>query len=196
MSVIAPTSPASQTPEGTCGEPEGCWDISELGNGPGAKLDGWELAFTAPFSVFGIDDVPVLKDMGIVANYTSVDSNVEYNYNGNLINAPLLNTSESSYNLTLYYDTDTFSARIAWAYRDAYNQSGPDRSDNLWQFVDDSTYVDFSANYIFNEHWNMTFEILNLTNEKFDLMVDVDARRRLQYNDTGRNYLLGVRYRF
>ena len=51
-------------------------------------------------------------------------------------------------------------------------------------------------NYILNENWNFTFEALNLTDEAFDAMVVVVARRRLQYDLTGRNYLLGVRYRF
>ena len=96
----------------------------------------------------------------------------------------------------MYYEISNFSARISWAHRSGYNQSGPNRSGNLWQFVNDSTYVDFSMNYILNENWNFTFEALNLTDEAFDAMVDVDARRRLQYDLTGRNYLLGVRYRF
>ena len=194
-SVIAPTSPASQDLEGTCGNPEGCWEISQLVNGPGADVDGYEIAFQTPFSTW-LNDVPVLSSMGIVLNYTYVDSTVSYNYNGNAITERLLGLSNDSYNATLYYETERFGARVSVAKRDDYLESGPDRSDNLWQFVDPSTYVDFSSTYRATENLSLTFEILNLTDEPFDSYVDVDARRRLDLQHTGVNWLLGARYQF
>ena len=196
LSAIAPTSPASQNPEGTCGNPEGCWEITQLVNGPGAKLNGWELSFQTPFSELFGADWPVWRNMGIVANYTDVSSNVDYDYFGTIITDSILGQSDNSYNLTVYYENDVFSARLAWAHRSDYLDAGPNYQDNLWQYTNGSTYLDFSSRYIFNEHWDMTFEILNLTDEAFSTEVDVDARRRFTYDNTGRNFLIGARYKF
>ncbi|KAA9131046.1 TonB-dependent receptor [Marinihelvus fidelis] len=196
LSVISPTSPASQDLEGTCGDPAGCWEISQLVNGPGADLSGFEIAVQTPFSVFLGDDIPVLRNMGVVANYTDVSSDVEYNYSGNIITERILGQSDTSYNFTMYYENGTFDARVAISQRDDYLESGPNRSGNLWQFVDPATFVDLSTRYRFNENFDVTFEILNVTDEPLDNYVDTDARRRLDYSTYGTNYLLGFRYKF
>ncbi len=195
MSVIAPTSPASQTPEGTCGDPAGCWEISQLVNGPGADVTGYEIAFQTPLSTW-MPDVPVLRNMGVVLNYTYVDSEVDYNYNGNDITERLLGLSNDSYNATVYYENERFGARVSVANRGDYLRSGPDRSDNLWEFVDPATYVDISSTYHATDNLSITFEVLNLTDEPSDEWVDIDARRRLDLYHTGVNWLLGARYQF
>jgi TonB-dependent receptor len=196
MSVISPTSPASQNPEGTCGNPQGCWEISQLGNGPGATLDGWEISFQAPFdSLFGTD-APFFSNLGVIANYTSIDSSFDFNFNGTTVTSSLIGQSDSSYNATVYYENDVFGARVSVANRSSYNESGPDRSDNLWQYLDDATYVDFAAKYIVNDNLTLTFEMLNLTDEESDFFVDTDAQRRLESYQTGTNILLGMRYAF
>src|SRR5204863_5982328 len=70
--VIPATSAADQSPngEGTCGNPQGCWQISELTNGPGADLKGLEVAFQMPLSELYGRLPPVINGLGIVANYT------------------------------------------------------------------------------------------------------------------------------
>src|SRR5690606_16744056 len=76
-SVIQPLSPADASgpdAEGTCGLPEGCWSISQLTNGPGSNVKGIEIGFQAPFNAFSGGLPPVLRDMGVLANYTYVDS--------------------------------------------------------------------------------------------------------------------------
>tara|TARA_R110001599_G_scaffold323327_2_gene534739 strand:- start:2796 stop:5543 length:2748 start_codon:yes stop_codon:yes gene_type:complete len=196
VSVIAPTSPASQNLEGTCGNASGCWEISELTNGPGAKVKGFEVGFQLPFdSVF--NDLPmIVKNMGIVANYTYVDSDVDYNFRGTTISERILGLSNTSYNATIYYEDEKLSARVSVANRDEYLDSGPDRSGNLWEGFEESTYIDFSSTYSISEQLDLTFEALNLTDEAVDGFVDIDARRRNMYDKTGRNFLLGARYKF
>lgn len=196
LSVISPTSPASQNPEGTCGDPAGCWEISELSNGPGADLDGYELSFQAPFDGLFGTDVAVIRNMGFIGNYTYVDSKVDYNYSGNTVRERLIGLSNDSYNATLYYENDVFSTRVSVANRSDYLESGPNRSGNLWQFNDGSTYVDFAATWSVNDSLQFTFEALNITDEAFETFVDTDANRRLESYVTGSNYLLGMRYVF
>jgi len=195
-SVISPTSPASQNLEGTCGNSSGCWEISELTDGPGAKIKGLEVGFQAPFNTLFGELPGILNDMGFVGNYTYVDSDTDYDFSGNTITERLLGLSNTSYNATLYYEGEKFSARVSVANRSDYLASGPNRSGNLWQFVEASTRLDFSASYQVNDSLEITLEALNLTDDPIDHFVDSDARRRLEYAKTGRNFLLGARYSF
>jgi TonB-dependent receptor len=193
--VIAPTSPADMNLEGTCPDPAGCWDISQLGDGPGSTVKGLELGFQAPFTAFA-EMPPVLRSMGIVANYTYVDSTADYDFLTNTVTERLLDLSNGSYNATLYYDDSIFSARVSLAYRSNYLTDGPNRQGNLWEFVDSETRLDFSSSYNVNDHLKLSLEALNLLDTPFSSKVDVDADRRVAYNKTGRTYLLGARYTF
>jgi len=193
--VILPTSPASMTPggEGNCGDPAGCWNISQLTNGPGAKIRGFELAFQAPFNTFYGGLPVVLKDMGIIANYTFVNSEVVYDFFGNAVKDSLIGLSKGAYNGTLYYDDSRFAARVSLAYRSDYLAGGPNSQGNLWTYQEAETRVDASTSYAINEHFKVSLEGLNLTNSAFSQKVDIDAERRLMYNKNGRTFLLGAR---
>jgi len=74
-SLIAPTSPASQSLEGDCGVAAGCWDISQLNNGPGAKIDGFELSTQFPLEVFSenlsIQMLPTSLKVPVLMNASS-----------------------------------------------------------------------------------------------------------------------------
>lgn len=192
--VIAPTSPASQTPEGICGNPEGCWEISELTNGPGATVKGLEIAFQAPFSAFYSALPPVIRGMGFIGNVTLVDSDTSYDFSGNTVKERLIDLSNQSYNATLYYEDSKLSSRISLATRSDYLQAGPNANGNLWEFVEDNTRLDFSSSYNLTENLQISLEALNLTDAHLDVKVDIDANRRLRYDRTGRNFLLGARY--
>jgi TonB-dependent receptor len=193
--VILPTSPASMTPgaEGNCGDPAGCWNISQLENGPGAKVRGFEVALQAPFNtVFGGLPI-VLKDMGFLANYTYVNSEVVYDFFGNPVKDSLIGLSKNAYNGTLYYDDSRFGARVSLAYRSDYLAGGPNSQGNLWTIQEAETRVDASTSYAITEHLKVSLEGLNLTNSAFSQTVDIDAQRRLMYNKNGRTFLLGAR---
>jgi iron complex outermembrane receptor protein len=195
-SVIQNTSPADLSgpdAEGTCGNPEGCWEISELTNGPGASLGGLEVGFQAPLTAFYKQLPPVIRGLGIVANYTFVDSKVDYDFSGNTITDRLIGLSNGSYNATLYYEDSKFSARVSVAHRSDYLTGGPNANGNLWNYTEPETRFDLSSSYSVNEHLKFTFEMINFTNTPIATGVDVDANRRVLYNHTGRNFLLGAR---
>jgi TonB-dependent receptor len=194
-SLIQPTSAADLSPnqEGTCGNPEGCWEITELTDGPGSTLKGLELGFQAPFSAFYGALPVVVRDMGILANYTYIDSTAEYDFAGNSVTERLVNLSNGSYNATLYYDDSVFNARVSLAYRSDYLTLGPNRADNLWEFVESETRLDFASSYNVTDYLRLSLEALNLLDTAFASKVDLDADRRVMYNKTGRTYLLGAR---
>jgi TonB-dependent receptor len=188
LSLLNPTSPAGQCPE--C-QP---WTISAINNGPGAEVKGWELAFQMPFDAFW-DDVEVLNDFGLIANYTNVDSDVDYTFGSEIVTERLFGLSEHSYNATLYYEVDRFSARIAYAYRDDYI-TATSGTGNRFEGYGPTTNIDFSMRYTLNDHWDLTFEGLNLTDDYQDRWTDIEARRRYEWDHTGRIYKLGARFNF
>jgi TonB-dependent receptor len=198
-SVILATSPADMSgpeAEGNCGDPAGCWNISQLGNGPGAKLRGFEVAFQAPFNTFYGGLPPVIRGMGIIANYTFVDSSVKYDFFGNPIKDSLIGLSKGAYNGTLYYEDPKFEARVSLAYRGEYLAGGPNSQGNLWTIQESETRVDASTGYNVNEYLKLSLEGLNLTDSPFSQLVDTTGRRRLLYNKTGRTYPLGARFTY
>jgi iron complex outermembrane recepter protein len=200
-SVILPTSPADASgpgAEGNCPDlaTTGCWDVRRVQNGPGATLHGFEIALQAPFSTFYSGLPIVLKDMGFIANYTYVDSEVEYQYLGNTLKERLIGLSNGSFNGTLYYEDPKFSARASVAYRSDYLIGGPGSQGNLWAYQEGETRMDASTSYNINEYLKVSLEGLNLLNTAFSQMVDVDAKRRLMYNKSGRTFLLGARFTY
>jgi TonB-dependent receptor len=193
-SVLFPTSPAAESGgEGTCGIPEGCWSISDLTNGPGSTVKGIEIGFQAPFRAFSGALPPVLRDMGVLANYTYVDSTADYTYFGNPVRERLLNLSNGQYNATLYYDDSRFSARASLAYRSDFLTEGPTSQGNLWAYAESNTRLDASTSYNVNEHLKLSLEALNLLDTPGIGRVDVDAQRIGGYGKVGRTYLLGAR---
>jgi iron complex outermembrane receptor protein len=197
-SVIRATSAADLSPnkEGTCGNPAGCWEISELTEGPGATVKGFELGLQAPFKAFYKALPVVLRDMGFVANYTFVDSTANYDFQSNTVKERLIGLSNGSYNATLYYEDSRFGARVSLAHRSDYLTDGPDRTGNLWEFVEAATQVDFASSYSLTKNLKVSLEALNLTDEPYATQVDVDANRRVLYNHTGRTFLLGARFTY
>jgi TonB-dependent receptor len=188
LSLLNPTSPAGQCPE--C-QP---WTITTLNDGPGADVQGYEVAFQMPFDAFW-DNVEVFRDFGIIANYTYVDSDVDYTFGSEVVTERLFGLSKHSYNATLYYEVDRFSARIAYAYRDDFI-TGTSGTGNRFEGYGPTTNVDFSMRYTLNDNWDLTFEGLNLTDDYQDRWTDIDVRRRYEWDHTGRIYKLGARFHF
>jgi iron complex outermembrane recepter protein len=188
LSLLNPTSPAGQNPEGRP------WEISTIDNGPGGSLRGAEFGFQLPLAVFA-PDTPVLRNMGVIGNYTWVDSEVDYTFGDEIVTERLFGLSKRSYNFTTYYENDRFNARISVAYRDDYI-TATSGTNNRFEGFDDTFNVDASMGYKINENFDLTFEALNLTDDYQDRWTDIEARRRYEYDHTGRVYKVGFRYKF
>lgn len=188
LSLLAPTSPAEANPEAQD------WTISTLDNGPGAKIKGSEIGFQTPFTLLA-PTTPVIRNMGIIGNFTYVDSDVKYTFGDEVISERLLGLSKYSYNATLYYENETFSARVSAAYRDDY-LTGTSGTGNIFEGYGASFNVDMSGSYKLNEHFDVSFEALNLTDEYQDRWTDVDTKRRYEWDHTGRIFKLGLKYKY
>jgi TonB-dependent receptor len=172
------------------GECSTLFTVTRNVNGNGGDLDGWEVAFQTPFS-FNPDSL--MHDFGVVANYTKVDSKVDYAApgSGTPNYGPLVGLSEDSWNFTLYFENETFNARISANHRSGYLIRFPDRG------VEESTYWDFSSAWNVNDSWQLTFEVINITDEFFDQRhIADDVARPYVYHHTGTNYFIGARWKY
>jgi iron complex outermembrane recepter protein len=170
------------------------WDFNVPANTPGGPLKGLEVSYQQPFtflpSVFG--------NFGTVLNVTLVESEVKYvDQTGAVVTRDdLTGLSETAYNATLYYDDGTFSARISAAFRDEYLTTVPGRNGNDVEGTTETFNLDFASSWKINDNFEVSFEALNLTDEFQDQWVGRAADRLSYYHHTGREFVLGGRYRF
>jgi iron complex outermembrane receptor protein len=182
-----------------CGAAVGCspsasWNFSTPINTPGGDLDGYEISYQQAFTALP----GLLRHTGLLLNYTSVKSSINYlNAAGAVVATnDLTGLSRESYNATVYYEDDRFSARVSAAYRSKYLTRVPGQEAGTDVDGTNETFnVDASLQYTFNDHFKFTLEGINLTDEFQDQYND-SSNRVSFYHHTGREFLLGVRYTY
>jgi iron complex outermembrane receptor protein len=197
VSVLVPSSPAALDPALRASP---TWQISTIGNGEGATLNGVEIGIQAPFRFLP----GILRHFGGILNVTFVDSSADYTVSGPAIapggglqstvrTATLFGLSKRALNGTLYYDDGKFSARASLSYRSGYidQNSG---TGNVFEGYNSTINLDAAIRYQINSHFEVSLEGINLTDEYRDRYVDIDANRDYEYNHFGRTILLGVRF--
>ena len=168
------------------------FDVRTTVNGSGGRLKGFEIQYQQPFTFLPGPDW--VKNFGSILNYTNVESDV--NFGPGVGQRNLNGLSENSANVTLYYDNDTFSARVSAAYRDSFQRNAVGRVGNDIDFTDEATTVDFSTSYKINDNFKVSLEALNLTDEYRIDFTDTNAERFENSWHTGRLYMLGAQYTY
>ncbi len=186
---------------------------------PGGTLEGWEFSYQQDFTFLPW----ILKNTGVQFNMTHIDSKLTYILDPGTAtvaptfgNGPWLGASPDAINLTLYYETDTFSARVSMAKREGYyttyplaagscspglNSDGtPCNSPLINDFAGSlpTQNVDFSMSYKPTKRLTITLEGLNMTNETTNRFGYGATSQTVvsQYGSTGRQLTLGVRYKY
>jgi len=171
------------------------WSVSAPVNGPGGPLNGYEIGYQQPFTFlpgFG-------KYFGFTGSYTHVTSDMDYvNSAGAVLStASLINLSPTSSSATIYFEKDAFHARVSVAHRAGYlTNAVTDANGNYQNGTNATTNVDAQISYQINDHFKVTLDALNLTNESDDQWVDAADQRDSYYHETGTQYNLGVNYKF
>lgn len=176
-------------------------------NSPGGKLRGFELSAQRPFTFL---PAPFDK-FGAILNYTHVKSDIDYiikspTYAGNprvqtvpavLVTQPLVNLSPDAFNATLYYENAGFKARISGSYRDEYLiQVAPSATNNNDVRIKEKTFnLDGQVSYEFKK-FTVTFEAINLTDQEDSKVDDSTRLSSEEYVHFGRQFYLGVKYKF
>lgn len=166
-------------------------------NGGGGTLTGYELSLALPFNIFS----EKLDGFGIIASYTGVDSDIE-DQNGNDYELPGL--SDSIQTFTAYYEKDGFQIRTSMRKRDDFKGDVYGIGfDTVQVDVLGETIWDAQIGYDFGEAGIKSLEGLsiflqaqNLTNEPFVSLSGDNPLQVRDYQDYGKNYLLGFSYQF
>ncbi len=140
------------------------------------KLTGVELAAQSQFSFLPAP----FDNLGAVLNYTYVD-------------APdvLTGISKTSYNATLYYETNSWGVRGSLSHRSRwYSGHSDDLMSASTRGFEGSTYVDAAAFWNITEKFQLSLDAINLTNEK-DTQFWGQNRYLYNQNQSGTTYMAG-----
>lgn len=167
---------------------------------PGATASTIVAEFTMPVNIEGNNQLTGLElaaqsqlsflpapfdDLGVVANYTYVDAD-----------EALTGISETSYNATVYYETNRWGARASLNFRDKWFTG---RNDSVMSAstrgFEGGTYVDAAAFYNITDDMQVTFDAVNLTNEK-DTQFWGQNEYLYNQNQSGTTYMVGLSYKF
>lgn len=152
-------------------------------NGDEARVTGYEIALTHVFE----------SGLGFSANATIVDSNAKLS--GDTSQTFALEGLGDSQNFILFYEQDTWQARIAFNNREAFLR----RLDNGFNSepVNTETFGqwDISASYDINENVTVFVEGINITEEEL-IQTGRFKNQIFDIEDNGARYSLGVRGKF
>lgn len=165
-------------------------------NSSGGDISGFELSGAYDFGGLASS----LEGFGVIGSATFLDSSI--NIGGNEIQVPGL--SEEVYNVTLYYERAGFEARVSGSIREDFlgEVSAISFSRELVS-VKSTEIWDAQISYRFEEssvEWLQPLTLMlqgqNLSNEPFVTFQNDDPRQIRDFQNYGRNFLLGASYRF
>jgi len=158
-------------------------DFTQPGNGLGGMLDGIEIGVQHDLGGYGIS-----------ANYTYTNADADEERNGDSAGSGLIDgSSKNMFNLTAYYETDEFGARLMYNYRSEWYKGLHFNGDELYN--DAYGQWDASAAWNFNEYLTFTLEAVNLTDEEI-VEYNVNKHRLMSIYSNGRRFVAGVRVNF
>ncbi|MET6756839.1 TonB-dependent receptor [Pseudoalteromonas sp. NCIMB_1079] len=162
--------------------------VSQPINGDSTDVTGLEIAFQMDF-----DFLPEpFNYLGMLGNVTIADGETILFNEGERISVTPPGLSELSHNFTLYYETPRWGMRVSSSYRDEYI-TGEGSEQNIVAGYDETTFVDFKSFMNITEQVKITFEATNLTDEVIRQFLD---HRTQSYSQSGRNFALGMSYKF
>lgn len=193
-----------------------CVDAATTGNGAGKTTQrGWEMAFQYDLSNFE-DALGWASGFGVAANYTKQEfvGGDEYLYPTSRaatvfellgatdvqLKAQLLDLSEDSYNITLYYEKYGLSARARYTWRDGYrSEDFGSTSSYPWGFpvVQEARgQLNASINYDVTDNLALGLEAINLTESEVEQSC-VNSGALLCFQGlTDRRITFGVSYKY
>jgi len=172
--------------------------VSRPVNTEGGPLKGVELNAQVPFTFLP----GPLRNLGMLANYTYVESEIEYcltSVGGDCTFSTtddLVGLSPHTASGTLYYEDDVISLRSTVNWRDRFIRGIPASQGSDIQGNSPTLYVDASASVNVGDQIKLIFEAQNLTDEQNRLYIDSTRDDTLFETRIGRTFTAGVNFRF
>ena len=171
----------------TAEDPEYIFSVQRPINNKEANIHGWEFGGQYFFGATGF---------GILANYTIVEGDVEFDDTAPVGNTQfaLLGLSDSA-NVVLMYENFGFTVRLAYNWRDEFLANANQGNNNNPIYVEEYDQIDLGISYDFNDNLAIAFEAINLTEE--DVRWHGRSQKQMwRLEDQGARYALGARYKF
>ncbi len=187
------------------------------------EQSGFEIGFQYDLSEFE-DTLGWASGFGFIANYTIQDADVNTGYvaigEGRALaiyelqgydrvdnpvsreTVTLLNLSEDSYNLTVFYEKYGFSARMRYTWRSAYRTDDLPGTGNEFDpmgfrpVVEDRGQLNLSASYLVTDSLTLSVDAINLTEEDMPLSCVNEGGPLCYQGITDRRILAGASYSF
>jgi iron complex outermembrane receptor protein len=132
----------------------------------------------------------ITDNFGLFVNYTYADGKQTSELTSD--DDRLVGTSENTYNLGGYFETDAFHARVNYTYRSEFF-SGLDRNTAFSQ--DDIASLSASVGYTFNDNYTISLDGQNLNNPTLKYFALNEDQPRAFYRN-GAQYYLSLRVKF
>ncbi|TDB27628.1 TonB-dependent receptor [Stenotrophomonas sp. ATCM1_4] len=170
-------------------------------NTPGGDLTGVEFNYTQPFTFLP----GKWSNLGMQLNYTYVESKIQYLTSSGAAaqKTDLTGLSKNAWNATLFYEGERWSGRVSATNRDDYliqvpgTEAGFNSAAQGVHGQSGTTFLDASIRYRISDQLEISLEGANLTNEAQESWVsNPSVSLPLEYSETGRQYTLGLRYKF
>jgi iron complex outermembrane receptor protein len=179
--------------EGPTPDPVGVY--TRQANGEGGNIKGFEFALSVPFDLF----TPALEGFGLVANYSDTSSSIK-RLGPDGPDEPIAGLSDKVQNIALYFERAGFSTRISQRKRsDFLGEIQAFGADRGFVYIDGESVVDFQVGYSFGEGSfdgvSLLLQANNVNNEPYRQFYR-DSGLTQRYEEYGRQYLLGVTYKF
>ncbi len=193
-----------------------CVPSSQTINGAGETTQkGIELAVQYDLSGFE-EQLGWASGFGVIANYTSQEFSGGDSYLGDTsraatvfasngavdvdMRAPLADLSETSYNITLFYEKHDISARMRYTWREAYRSTDFGSTDSFpWGFPvvqEDRGQLNASVSYDVNDNLNIGIEAVNITEAEVEQSCVNQGALLCWEGLTDRRVTIGASYRF
>jgi TonB-dependent receptor len=168
-------------------DPDYVFSVQRPINSKEANIHGWEFG-----GQYFLGDT----GFGILANYTIVEGDVEFDPTAPVgtTQFALLGLSDTA-NAVLMYEKYGFSVRLAYNWRDEFLANNNFGNQNNPIFVEEYEQLDLSIGYDFDGGLAVSLEAINLTEE--DVRWHGRSTKQVwRLEDQGARYALGARYKF
>lgn len=172
-------------------------------NGEGGNLKGLELSVALTGELFA----DVFSGFGTILSVSRTESSItiqdppnnQFTGGNGLGDIPLPGLSKTVWNATLYYENAGFSARVATRSRSKYiGEVTNFANDRAFKYVKGDRITDAQLGYEFAagalQGLSILLQVNNLTNEPY-IAYSVSETRLQDFQEYGRQYLLGINYR-
>ncbi len=168
-------------------------DITRPENAPDGFIRGVELNYQQQFAFLP----GWMSGFGVAANYTWTDAEMTLPFAapGRGTTAALPNQSDTTVNLSVFYETSRFNARLAWTDRSDFVQEFNYEDPRLDIYWEGRSQLDFTADVDLTDRLNIYLEAKNLTDSEGVRYAGV-RERPTERERFGRLIFIGARVSF